>query len=183
MFRQMKKFLALSLFLVSLNAHAGFDYWLNVNSQSRTLDVMLGERIVERFERVSVGNSGVATPRLQGSRLTPKGTYHIDAINQSSKYRTFYRFDYPSEEDALQAYLKGLITHKEYVDYFKYKERTGRPPQHTKLGGQIGLHGLGHRDEYAHHRVNWTDGCVAVTNDEIDRLRRYVRLGTKVVIN
>jgi lipoprotein-anchoring transpeptidase ErfK/SrfK len=56
------------------------------------------------------------------------------------------------------------------------------PPQNTPLGGQIGIHGLGAADRDIHQIFDWTSGCIAMTNEEIDRLAKWVRKGTLVVI-
>jgi hypothetical protein len=50
------------------------------------------------------------------------------------------------------------------------------------LGGQIGIHGLGRADPRLHEMADWTRGCVAVTNEQIDILRRHVYIGMAVVI-
>ena len=54
------------------------------------------------------------------------------------------------------------------------------PP--TTLGGLIGIHGIGKGDPRVHRDFNWTFGCVALTNEQIDQLRPWVRLGTRVVL-
>ena len=59
------------------------------------------------------------------------------------------------------------------------------PPQNTRLGGYIGIHGVGEvtREKMKIHRaVNWTDGCIALTNKDINTLRKYVSIGTPVII-
>ncbi|MBZ9559112.1 L,D-transpeptidase [Halomonas coralii] len=53
----------------------------------------------------------------------------------------------------------------------------------TSLGGYIGIHGLGGRSPYLNRRMDWTDGCLAVTDAEIDKLSRWVKVGTQVVIS
>ena len=58
--------------------------------------------------------------------------------------------------------------------------------QNTPLGGAIGIHGIGEITEEKleiHRTINWTKGCIALTNDEIDDLLHYIGVGTKVVIN
>lgn len=56
------------------------------------------------------------------------------------------------------------------------------PPQNTGLGGLIGIHGIGAGDADMHREYNWTNGCVALTNEEIDRLVEWVDVGTLVEI-
>jgi lipoprotein-anchoring transpeptidase ErfK/SrfK len=56
------------------------------------------------------------------------------------------------------------------------------PPQHTPLGGYIGIHGVGSGDPEVHRAYNWTNGCVALTNAQIDILAEWARAGTPVEI-
>lgn len=156
--------------------------WILVESDKRLLHVMQDDRPIKTIHDTSVGNEGAARHRIMGSNRTPKGEFKVNAINQKSRFRTFYRLDYPTPDHAREAYLNGTYSYEDYVRYFQYKERHGYPPQTTKLGGQIGIHGLGGRDEYAHRRVNWTEGCVAVSDPEIDQLAKWLGIGTRVVI-
>ena len=56
------------------------------------------------------------------------------------------------------------------------------PPQNTPLGGQIGIHGLGNADERIHKVFDWTHGCIALTNPQIDQLSQWIDTGTVVKI-
>ena len=56
------------------------------------------------------------------------------------------------------------------------------PPQNTALGGYIGIHGLGNRDPAIHKKMNWTDGCIALTDEQIEQLAQWIDVGTRVVI-
>jgi hypothetical protein len=56
------------------------------------------------------------------------------------------------------------------------------PPQDTPLGGHIGIHGIGSGDPLIHEAFNWTKGCIALTNKQIEQLVSLVPLGTKVII-
>ena len=57
------------------------------------------------------------------------------------------------------------------------------PPQDTPLGGQIGIHGLGHGNPGIHNAgINWTSGCVALDNRQIEALRPWVKVGMRVEI-
>lgn len=172
----------LLLFLsISPASHAD-DAWILIESDKRLVHVMQDGHSIKTIKDASMGNEGASRHRVMGSNLTPKGEFTVNAINNKSRFRTFYRFDYPTPDHARNAYLNGTYSHEDYVQYFEYKERHGYPPQTTRLGGQIGIHGLGGRNEYAHRRVNWTEGCVAVSDAEIDELGKWLDIGTRVVI-
>jgi L,D-peptidoglycan transpeptidase YkuD (ErfK/YbiS/YcfS/YnhG family) len=73
----------------------------------------------------------------------------------------------------------GQSTYNAIVD----AEMAGQiPPQNTDLGGQIGIHGLGSASLSVHEEFDWTHGCIALTNDQIDRLSQYVEKGTLVTV-
>jgi hypothetical protein len=56
------------------------------------------------------------------------------------------------------------------------------PPSNTGLGGNIGIHGIGAGDPQVHEDFNWTEGCIALTNEQIEELARWIHLGTRVVV-
>jgi hypothetical protein len=56
------------------------------------------------------------------------------------------------------------------------------PPQNTPLGGFIGIHGIGIGDPKIHALFNWTEGCIALTNEQVDELAQWVHVGTPVTI-
>jgi len=84
-----------------------------------------------------------------------------------------------SSDNALR---KGVIdgpTYKRIVTAHHFNQI---PPQNTPLGGQIGIHGLGNADSRIHQTFDWTHGCIALTNTQIDHLSQMVETGTVVKI-
>lgn len=118
----------------------------------------------------------------RGDETTPRGTFHVSWIDRKSRYGTFYGFDYPSEPIARRAYAEGIIGKVEFDAIMQALRQNRMPPQHTALGGRLGIHGLGNGDLRIHQTVNWTDGCIALTNGEVRKLSRWIGLGTRVVI-
>ncbi|MCI0510408.1 L,D-transpeptidase-like protein [Chromohalobacter marismortui] len=163
-------------------AAADDEVWVLIDESTATLDIYRGDTRIERFEPVSLGRGGAARLRLKGSEMTPTGEFHINRINRDSKFRTFLGLNYPKLETARRALRAGVMSPTEYADFQEAYYRNGTPPQNTVLGGYIGIHGLGAGDPEIHRLFNWTEGCVAVTNDQIDELTRLVSIGTRVVI-
>ncbi len=95
------------------------------------------------------------------------------------------QLDYPNLLDAWYGYKNNVITAGEFKKIaFAFKGKQ-RPPQNTALGGYIGIHGLGEstREKLKiHEALNWTEGCIALKNGEINALRQYVSIGTRVTI-
>jgi hypothetical protein len=117
--------------------------------------------VVQQRYHVDLGSNSVEPKRMAGDLATPEGRYRIvskKSIGQSIYYKALL-LDYPTPED--------LRAHRE----LQREGVTAAGP-----GGQIEIHGEGGR------RKDWTRGCIALTNDEMDRLFPAVRVGTPVVI-
>lgn len=167
----------------SLSLNAGpHELWLLIDESSSSLRIYRGQQVLERFSPVSVGRGGVKRLRQQGDRSTPIGTFRINRVKLDSDFHIFLGIDFPTAAQAHEAWQAGMMTAREYGDFISDLRRTGEPPQDTVLGGYIGIHGLGEGDPAIHRRFNWTQGCVAVTNTQIDRLVDMVSIGTRVVI-
>ena len=78
--------------------------------------------------------------------------------------------------------LRGLINRDTYDAIVTAEFRGQIPPQNTDLGGQIGIHGLGSGSLSVHEVFDRTHGCIALRNDQIDRLSQYVEKGMLVTV-
>lgn len=95
------------------------------------------------------------------------------------------QIDYPNLLDAWYGYKNEVISAQEFKNIATAFKTRNIPPQNTPLGGYIGIHGLGETTEQKlliHEGFNWTEGCIALTNEQMNDLRQYVSIGTKVVI-
>lgn len=111
---------------------------------------------------VSLGGSPVGDKECQGDSRTPEGTYRIDLKNRHSRFHRSLRVSYPNASDVAEA------------------QRRGCSP-----GGDIMIHGLGKSFGYLgklHLASDWTLGCIAVTNEEIEEIWAAVDVGTVVEI-
>jgi len=84
--------------------------------------------------------------------------------------------------DANLAIIQKKISMKEYQSIIEAHQNGKVPPQNTALGGQVGIHGLGSKSLSIHQAINWTFGCIALTNQQIDELSKNIKLGTFVFI-
>ncbi|MCC5881620.1 MAG: L,D-transpeptidase [Halomonas sp.] len=158
------------------------EVWILVDDRDSSLNVYRGNLLVERFAPVSLGRSGAETMRTYGGNVTPKGEFRVNRFNWESQWHIFVGIDYPTPSHARMALETGLYTEQDYADYFAYYRRHGYPPQQTVLGGFIGIHGLGRADPEVHASYHWTQGCVAVTDAQVERLTELIDIGTRVVI-
>jgi murein L,D-transpeptidase YafK len=149
------------------------------------LIVKKGSQIIKKYH-VALGQGGAGGKRVEGDKHTPEGEYKVVDFRPSHKFHYFIQLNYPGRQDAMAGYKKGLISWEELVRIYQaHQEQNGIPPQQTRLGGFIGIHGIGKETPQKlviHQDVNWTRGCIALTNAEIDELRQFIHRGTQVTI-
>ncbi len=182
LFAAFPRILFLAALLLPLTVVGGEDEWLLVDTDKHTLQLFDGERSVSQFEGISIGRGGTGRYRLKGDERTPLGKFRVAWLKADSQYRFFIGLDYPQREHAKKAFENGDIDAADRQRIFQAIYAGKLPPQNTALGGYIGIHGLGAADPRLHEMADWTRGCVAVTNEQIDLLRRHVRTGMPVLI-
>lgn len=174
----------LLLLLAAIGAPASAsDTWVRVDTGTATVSVMRGGQVLESFSGIAIGRAGASNERRRDDRRTPLGEFRIVKIKEPSSFHRFFIIDYPNEARASLALERGEIDDATFQE-IRSAVRAGRlPPQDTPLGGNLGIHGLGRGDPRIHETFNWTQGCVALTNKQIDRLAQWIRVGTRVVID
>jgi murein L,D-transpeptidase YafK len=163
-------------------AEPGPQIVVDVDSAKRQMRVLRGDKVLAVFNPVSVGRWGVTAEKRVGDGKTPLGQYRVAWVKPEGHFGPFMGFDYPSLVRAEKGLAAGEISHAEF-DAIRTAHAEGRvPPQNTKLGGYIGIHGLGRGDPGIHRDLNWTKGCIAVTNEQMSQLARLVGKGALVRI-
>lgn len=117
---------------------------------------------------VVFGNKSLDDKMMEGDRKTPEGEYHIASKRPHEKWDKMMLIDFPTK-----------------ADYQKFNERKSRGliPKSAKIGGGIAIHGTWAHDDLAVDLYqNWTNGCVALKNDDVDELYEMAPIGTKVTI-
>ena len=163
---------------------SGNPYSLEVSKSSQELIVKDGDQVIKRF-RISIGRGGDGTKLQRGDNKTPIGTYKILDFKANSRFHFFMLINYPNQVDAWHGYIDNRINAREFKQIIVANRNNQVPPQNTVLGGYIGLHGIGEITEQKlsiHNKENWTEGCIALTNEEISELRNYVTIGTTIQI-
>lgn len=180
------RFVCVFVLLHCINANAfGDPIDLVINKSSKELAVKQGDKIIKRYP-VATGKGGVGTKRLIGDKKTPIGVYRIIDFKENSKFHFFMQLDYPNLLDAWYGYKNNVISAGEFKKITYAYKNDSKPPQDTRLGGYIGIHGIGEETDQKkqiHNGYNWTDGCIALTNEQINELKKYVSIGTRVIIN
>lgn len=159
------------------------DIWLSVDTASLSLVVMKGDTKLVTFDNISIGSNGPTSNRRMGDNTTPLGEFTITEIRPSKRFELFMLIDYPNLDHTERAFQEKRIDETEYRALRYNLDRGDPPPQGTSLGGYLGIHGLGKGDMKVHESVNWTDGCIALTNEQLATLAEWVAVGTRVNVH
>jgi len=134
---------------------------VRIEKASRTLYLYRNGKVIRKY-RIALGRNPVGPKLREGDGRTPEGRYIIDSRNAASRFHLALHISYPNKIDN------------------QLTEMAGIDP-----GGDIFIHGAGEKYEWMgrFHSVNdWTDGCIAVTNEEIEEIWNLVPDGTTVDI-
>lgn len=166
--------LPFSIVTVAGRASASEAVRIVVRKAARRLELFAGDALVRRFA-IALGPQPLGTKRRRGDGATPEGDYYVTHRNPRSQYHLSLGLSYPNIVDAKLGLARGLITRDEHRAIVEAIENGERPPQNTRLGGDIFLHGGGAESD-------WTLGCVAVANAHMDLLFASVPKGAPVRI-
>jgi len=139
---------------------ASVDHVLVLKSE-RKMNLMSHGKVIRTY-KVSLGGTAAGAKEQQGDHKTPEGTYVLDRRNPQSKYYKSIHVSYPNEQDK------------------KHAAKLGVSP-----GGDIMIHGLPNGFGWlgaTHLAHDWTDGCIAVTDAEMDEIWKLVADGTPIEI-
>jgi murein L,D-transpeptidase YafK len=160
----------------------GHEFWLLVDTRQQTLSLMHGTEVAKIYTDIAIGRFGTTTAKQARDGKTPLGEFRIDRITRDTSFQRFFSIDYPNLEHARAGLQSGRISQQEYGRIRGALRAQASPPQHTALGGFIGIHGLGEGDPAIHAAFNWTNGCIALSNEQIDDLAQWVVPGMQVII-
>lgn len=115
-----------------------------------------------RTYRVALGGQPVGDKRTRGDRRTPEGLFSIDGANENSEFHLALHLSYPDEPRQLRADSLGLDPGGDILIH-------GLPKGRGKLGA-------------LHRKTDWTNGCIALTDEEMEQIWNVVSIGTPVEI-
>jgi len=145
-----------------------------VYKSARKLEFYSDQKLLRTY-RVGLGFNPVPDKQKEGDGATPEGEFYIFVKNNQSSYFLSLGVSYPNLEDAERGLRDGLINKTQYDTIVEAIRKKVGPPQYTKLGGLIYIHGHGSSRD-------WTWGCVALENADIKELYNVVSVGTPVTI-
>jgi murein L,D-transpeptidase YafK len=134
---------------------------LVIYKSKRELLAFSNGKLVKTY-KISLGKNPIGDKEYEGDYKTPEGIYTINDKNPNSGYYKNLGVSYPNEKD------------------IEYSKKLGKP-----TGGDIKIHGLRNKIGFIgkfHRWKDWTKGCIALTNEEVEELYQQVTIGTKIEI-
>jgi L,D-peptidoglycan transpeptidase YkuD (ErfK/YbiS/YcfS/YnhG family) len=136
-------------------------YAIIVDKSAHKTHLIKDGRIVRTYKS-DLGRNPGHQKMLSGDGATPEGRYLITQVrHRGSKYYKALPINYPNDDDRAR---------------FERNKRSGVISRRARIGGYIEIHGHGARNE------DWTEGCVALSNDDMDDIMKYTSVGTPVTI-
>jgi murein L,D-transpeptidase YafK len=132
-----------------------------VDKSRRVMTLWTGKKPFRTY-RIALGGNPVGDKEQEGDSRTPEGRYIIDGKNPGSSFHLSLRISYPNTKDRTEAARRGVSP-----------------------GGAIMIHGTpGYLGTLRSTGVinDWTAGCIAVSNEEVEEIYKNVRIGTPIVI-
>jgi murein L,D-transpeptidase YafK len=147
---------------------------LVVKKSERKLEVFDGEKLIKTY-RIVLGFAPEGDKSEEGDGKTPLGEFYVFTKNDKSKFYLSLGLSYPGIEDAKRGLKENLISQAEHDAILQAVAEKKMPPQNTKLGGEIYIHGGGTEKD-------WTWGCMALKDEEMKEIFDAVPLGARVSI-
>ena len=132
-----------------------------VEKKERRLTLFSEGEVIKTY-KIALGGNPVGPKVMQGDNKTPEGIYTIDSRNSNSEYHLSLHISYPNEKDKRRAKELGVSP-----------------------GGDIMIHGIKNGLAWvgaSHAKFDWTKGCIAVTDEEMQEIYRLVPNGTIIEI-
>ncbi|MEE4178728.1 MAG: L,D-transpeptidase family protein [Bacteroides sp.] len=135
---------------------------LLVDKFERKCHVIQNGKMIRSFD-IELGKNWIGDKTRKGDKSTPEGQYKVvqKKKNKETKYHKALLLDYPNEDDKRR---------------FEELKSSGHIPSDAQIGGLIEIHGAGGRG------IDWTDGCIALSNSDMDQLYNMVKTYTPVII-
>ncbi len=138
-----------------------------IDKSDHKLTILIDTVIIKEYPVVFGGNP-VDDKLIQGDKCTPEGTFKMISKYPHNKWSKFIWIDYPNADSWRK---------------HNTAKREGRIPEGSKIGGEIGIHGVPFdMDKLIDLKFNWTLGCISMKNQDINELYPYVINSTLIVI-
>ena len=172
--------LTLAMSITATNAFAKSDVkFIRVLKSERRLELVGRDNQVLKVYRVMLGKNPIGKKLKEGDNKTPEGTYELDLRNPNSEFYKALHISYPNSAEKFKARFKGVDPGGDIMLH-------GYPNDFKEMTSWLEKVGLGNAsDEFIRASLpnfDWTSGCIAVTNEEIDEIYARVDIPTTIVI-
>jgi hypothetical protein len=150
------------------------DDYIVVRKSARNLALCKNGQVVANY-RAGLGFAPVGDKEKQGDGKTPEGVFYVAALVPNSKYHKAFLISYPDKGDAVRGLSAGLINQTEKNAIDAAQNNCTTPPQNTALGSYLEVHGMGGSSD-------WTLGCVAIENNQVDVLWSTIGVRDTIVV-
>lgn len=146
---------------IVLERHDAEVDYIVVQKADRVMSMWKQGRIIKTYPILAYGADPYGTKNREGDEKTPEGTYFINEKHPSNHFQKFLNISYPNDEDRARARQRGV-----------------------PAGGNVGIHGDrgGVSGFFQRLDKNWTDGCIAMRNADIEEIYAKVEVGTPIMI-
>ncbi|MDM7460433.1 MAG: L,D-transpeptidase family protein [bacterium] len=148
---------------------------VRIEKRARKLYLLEQGKPIAEFP-IALSRAAVGDKVREGDRKTPEGDYYVCEKHPSRRFYLFLGLSYPALKDAVRGKAQGQISETQYQAIQRAIQSGVCPPWDTPLGGAIGIHGGGvGRD--------WTLGCIALRDEDVELLYMLLPIGTPVRIS
>ncbi len=157
---------------------------LVVSRKNYRIELYSDKLFIKSYKAV-FGKNNSTIKISKDDQVTPIGEYKICSIDTNSLFHKLFQLNYPNDKDAAEAMKQGYINKDEFDAINLAHKKNECPPKETSLGSNIGIHGIGKYNfifKNLPFTFNWTDGSIAISNENIDELFSIVKIGTPVKI-
>ncbi|WP_135385658.1 L,D-transpeptidase family protein [Vibrio tasmaniensis] len=134
---------------------------VKVDKSKRRMYLLKGDEVIQEF-RIALGKKPKGHKRFEGDNRTPEGEYQLDYVMEESDFHRSVHISYPQPSD------------------MQWAEENDVDP-----GGNIKIHGIKNGERRSPSFIqsfDWTDGCIALTNQDMDEFLQLVKMGTPIHI-
>jgi len=139
----------------------------HVDKSERRFAVYVSDSLLKTYPCV-LGEKPLGDKMMQGDRKTPEGTFGFRSKRVHDKWHAFVWVDYPNAESRRR---------------FAQRKRDGLIANGKDIGGEIGIHGVpAGMDHWITEGVDWTWGCIALRNDDLDEIYPHIQPGRTTMV-
>ena len=141
---------------------------VHISKSKHVMELFDGDTLLASYN-VALGPGGAGNKHREGDKVTPVGRYHVAFRGRSSAFHIFMGIDYPNADDRAR---------------FAKMRAAGELPHGATIGGAVGIHGGNPATWDSNEKIqDWTLGCIAVRDAEIENVAAMVPNGTVVDID